>query len=102
VSISLTSGQDPVASGGIYVELSCTAACDQAAYARISATGMKSFSDYTFAHLVQRNRRHLKVVFTPGQLVKLKAPCARGTGSPPGSSARSSTRAATSRAARRR
>jgi kumamolisin len=73
VSISLTSGQDPVASGGIYVELSCTAACDQAAYARISATGIKSFTDYTFAHLVQRNHRRLKVAFTASQLVKLKA-----------------------------
>lgn len=64
--------QHPVASGGIYVELSCTAACDQAAYARVSAPGMRSFTDYAFAHLVERNRRRLKVVFTPGQLLRLR------------------------------
>jgi kumamolisin len=73
VSMSLTPAQDPVASGGIYVELSCTAACDQTAYAEVSAAGMRTFTDYAFAHLVQRNHRRLKVVFTPGQLVKLRA-----------------------------
>ena len=34
---------------------------------------MKSFTDYAFAHLVQRNRRRLEVVFTASQLVKLNA-----------------------------
>jgi len=73
VSIAVNSTQSPVASGGIYVELICTSACDQAAYAEVSARGMQSFTDSAFAHLVQRNRRRLKVLFTPGQLLKLRA-----------------------------
>jgi kumamolisin len=73
VAIAVTTPQTPVASGGIYVELSCSAACDQAAYADVSARGMPSFTDYAFAHLVQRNRRRLKVAFTGGQLQKLRA-----------------------------
>jgi subtilase family serine protease len=73
VSIALPASQHPLASGGIYVQLSCTAACDQAAYAQVSAPGMHGFSDYAFAHLVERNRRRLKILFTPPQLLKLKA-----------------------------
>jgi kumamolisin len=73
VSIALPASQHPLASGGIYVQLSCSAACDQAAYAHLSAPGMQSFTDYAFAHLVERNRRRLKVLFTAPQLLKLKA-----------------------------
>jgi kumamolisin len=73
VSIALPASQDPLASHGIYAELSCTAACDQAAYAQVSAPGMRSFTDSAFAHLVERNRRRLKVLFTAPQLLKLQA-----------------------------
>jgi hypothetical protein len=73
VAIAVVEAQTPVASGGIYVELSCSAACDQAAYVKVSARGMASFTDYAFAHLVQRNRRRLKVLFTSAQMPKLRA-----------------------------
>jgi kumamolisin len=73
VSIKLPPAQHPLASGGIYVSLRCTAACDQAAYAQLSAPGMQPFSDYAFAHLVRANVRRLKILFTAPQLVKLKA-----------------------------
>jgi kumamolisin len=73
VSITLPASQQPVASGGIYVQLRCSSACDQAAYARISAPGMRTFTDYAFAHLVERNRRRLEVLFSPPQLLKLEA-----------------------------
>ncbi|HEX3616585.1 MAG TPA: S53 family peptidase [Solirubrobacteraceae bacterium] len=73
VGIAVAAAQTPIASGGIYVELSCSAACDQAAYAKISARGMRSFSDYAFAHLIERNRRRLKLPFTPAQTIKLTA-----------------------------
>lgn len=73
VTLTIPAGQHPVASGGIYVQLSCTAGCETAAYARVSAPGMAGFSDYAVAHLVHRNTRRLEVAFTPGQLVKLRA-----------------------------
>jgi kumamolisin len=71
VGISVPAGQDPIASGGISVELSCSAACDQAAYAEVSARGMPTFTDYALAHLVKRNHRQLKVLFTQAQVQKL-------------------------------
>jgi kumamolisin len=71
-SISLPPAQRPVASGGIYVALRCTTTCDEAAYAQISAPGLRSFTDYTLARLVGVGTHRIKIVFTPAQLYKLK------------------------------
>jgi kumamolisin len=72
VSISLPPAQRPVAGGGIYVSLRCTTTCDEAAYAQISAPGMRSFTDYAFARAVGGGSHRLKIVFTPAQLYRLQ------------------------------
>jgi len=72
VSMSVPGAQHPIASGGIYVLLSCSSACDQAAYAQISAPGIRSFTDYAFAHVVAAGAHRLKIAFTPAQLYKLE------------------------------
>jgi hypothetical protein len=62
----------PVRSRGIYVTAGCSAACDIAVYARVSARGMRTFTAYSFAHLVQRNQRRLKLVFSAAQAARLR------------------------------
>jgi kumamolisin len=73
IDMTVPTPQHPIASGGISVRLRCTSACDQAVYARVSAPGMRSFTDYVFAHVVYGNAHRLKIVFTPAQLYRLKA-----------------------------
>lgn len=73
VTMRVPSPQRPVSSGGIYVTIRCSAACDVAAYARVSARGMRIFTDYTFTHLIHRNTRRLKVLFTSPQAVRLQS-----------------------------
>jgi hypothetical protein len=71
-SVSVPANQRPVRTAGLYVTVGCSAACDVAAYARLSARGMRTFTDYSFAHLVHRNQRRLKVVFNTAQDARLK------------------------------
>ncbi len=72
-TLGLPPNQRPVSSGGVYATVGCSAACDVAAYAHLSAKGMSSFTDYAFAHLIHRNHRRLKLVFNAAQTVRLKA-----------------------------
>jgi hypothetical protein len=71
-SLSVPGNQHPIRAGGVYVTVGCSAACDIAAYARLSARGMRTFTSYSFAHLVRRNHRRLKVSFSAAQDFKLR------------------------------
>ncbi len=71
-TLSALPSQRPVRSAGLYVTVGCSAACDIAAYARLSARGMRTFTDYSFAHLVHRNHRRLKVLFSAAQDSRLR------------------------------
>lgn len=71
-TVTVLPNQRPVHAAGMYVTVGCSAACDVAAYARLSARGMRSFTDYSFAHLVRRNQRRLKVLFSAAQDSRLK------------------------------
>jgi kumamolisin len=72
ITMSVPGAQHPIASGGIYVQLSCSSACDQAAYAQLSAPGMRSFTVYAFAHVIGPGGHRLKLAFTPAQLYRLQ------------------------------
>jgi kumamolisin len=73
VTMAVPPRQHPIAHAGVSVVLRCTSACDQAAYAQVSAPGMRSFSTYAFAHVLAAGPHRLKIVFTPAQLFKLRA-----------------------------
>lgn len=74
VSISLPGGQRPYARRGIYAIVGCTAACDAAAYARVTVRGGKPFTAYSnLVHLVHRNRRRVEVLFTTAELREIGA-----------------------------
>jgi len=72
-SLRVPPNQKPVRTAGLYVTVGCSAACDVAAYARLSARGMRTFTDYSFVHLVHRNQRRLEVLFGAAQDSRLKA-----------------------------
>ena len=72
-TLRLPSNPRPVRSGGLYATVGCSTACDVAAYVRLSAGGMSSFTEYAFAHLIHRNQRRLKLAFSAGQTARLKA-----------------------------
>lgn len=73
VTLSAPPGQRPVGSGGLLVTVGCSAACDVAAFVRVSASGMRTFTDYAIAHLVRRNHRRLRVLFSKAQEDVLRA-----------------------------
>ena len=72
-TVSVPPVQQPVRAAALYVNVGCSAACDVAASARLSARGMRTFTVYSFAHLVRRNQRRLKVLFSAAQDSRLKA-----------------------------
>jgi subtilase family serine protease len=76
-SLSVPPNQRPIPSAGLYVTVGCSAACDVAAFARLSARGMRTFTDYSFAHLVRRNNRRLKVQFSAAQDSRLQTALGR-------------------------
>ena len=72
-TLTLPPNPRPVRSGGVYATVGCSAACDIAAYTHLSAAGMHGFTDYAFAHLIHRNHRRLKLVFSAAQAATLKS-----------------------------
>lgn len=72
IGIRLPGGQHPVRSRGVYLRLACSATCQAAGYARLSARGMRSFTDYVVTRLVRPGWHRLKVVFSAGQTAALR------------------------------
>jgi kumamolisin len=68
VAVQPLTPQRPAAAGGIYVRVTCSAACDMGAYARVTVTGARTFTDRaTLTHVAQARTRRLKVTFTAAQ-----------------------------------
>jgi len=75
ISVTIPGGQQPYRHHGIYVNISCSRACDMSAYARLSAPGMDTFTVYAPpGHMVRANHRLIKIPFTAQQLLLLAPP----------------------------
>ncbi len=69
VSLRPLGAQRAGSAGRIYAEVTCSAACDMGAYARVTVTGARTFTDYaTLTHVAHRASRRLKVIFTAAQV----------------------------------
>jgi kumamolisin len=72
VTMKLPGGQRPYAAKGIYVQVSCSGACDMGAYARVTVPGGTTFTDYaSLVHVDGPSSRRLKIPFTGAQLREL-------------------------------